>query len=179
MSSRTPMLASLAALALAAVAASAAAAKENYHEKALNADTPDKFEVVAANVRKEMQPGGRYQYVKRDEYQRVDRALEEIQQIFVQYGSIDAMKQDTKVKLFNAQEIVNSILTRRDGERVICTNETKVGSHIPVTTCHTYAQQEEARQATHNQLDEWSRLGCLNAGCGGAPTKPPNAGDSR
>ena len=179
MKSRTMKLAAFAALALA-VATPFATCKENYHEKALNADTPDKFAVVADNIRKEMGQGGRYEYVKPDERKDVDKALEEITAIFTEYGSIAAMKQDSKIKLFNAQEVVNSILTRRDSDRVICKNETKVGSHIPVTNCHTYGQEEEARRGTKQQLDEWQRLGCINAGCGGAPAKgPANAGDSR
>ncbi|HKE48207.1 MAG TPA: hypothetical protein VKB52_09080 [Rhodanobacteraceae bacterium] len=177
MSSRT-ICAVIAALALAA-AATVAAAKENYHEKALNADTPEKFAVVADNIRKEMSPGGRYEYVKPDERKDVEKALGDITAIFDQNGSIADMKQDTKIRLFNAQEVVNSILTRRDSDRVICKNETKVGSHIPVTTCHTYAQEEEARRGTKEQLDEWLRLGCVNAGCGGSPAKAPTNGDSR
>ena len=177
MKSRTTMFAACVSLALAA---SFATAKENYHEKALNADTPDKFAVVADNIRKEMSPGGRYEYVKPDERKDVDKALQDITAIFTEYGSIAAMKQDTKIKLFNAQEVVNSILTRRDSDRVICKNETKVGSHIPVTSCHTYGQEEEARRGTKNQLDEWQRLGCTNAGCGPSPAKgPATNGDTR
>jgi hypothetical protein len=33
------------------------------------------------------------------------------------------MKQDTKVKLFNDQDVIKSILTHRDRDRVICKNE--------------------------------------------------------
>jgi hypothetical protein len=169
MNPRTAVHAALVALALA-VATPEAIAKENYHEKALNADTRDKFEAVASDVRKEMEPGGRYEYIKPEERQTVDRKLSEMEAL-LSASDVAAMKQDDKIKLFNAQEIVNSILTRRDSDRVICKNETKVGSHIPTTNCHTYGQEEEARRGTHNQLDEWLRRGCAVAGCVGASGK--------
>jgi hypothetical protein len=150
-----------------------AAAKENYHEKTFNADTQDKFQAVADGVRKEMQPGGRYEYVKPEERATIERSLGEMDALFAQGGGVATMKQDDKVKLFNAQEVVNSILTRRDSERVICKDEPKLGSHIRTTSCHTYGQEEEARRGTKNQLDEWKRLGCVNAGCAGSPAKRP------
>ena len=157
-----------------ALACASAGAKENYHEKAFNADTKDKFEQVAENIRKEMNDGGRYEYVTPKEHNTIDQKLDEIQALFSQYGTIADMKQDQKVQLFNAQETVNSILTHRDRDRVICKNEAPLGSHIPVTSCHTYGQEEDARHETHNQLDEWTRLGCVKAGCGGA-SKPSAA----
>lgn len=150
---------------LALVAVSAVGAKENYHEKTINADTKEKFVEIAANVRQEMEGGGRYQYVKPDERRTIDQKLTEMETLFSENGSVQGMKQDIKVKLFNDQEVVNSILTHRDRDRVICKNEAPLGSHIPVTTCHTYGQEEEAREGTHNQLDEWKRTACRGAIC--------------
>lgn len=160
-------------VALALLAAMPAMAKENYHEKAFNADTAEKFQATADDVRKEMESGGRYQYVKPDERKTIDKALTEMQALFTQNGSVEAMNQGDKVKLFNNQEIVNSILTRRDGDRVICKDEPKLGSHVRTTSCHTYAQEEEARRGSHDVMDEWTRRGCANAGCAGAPSKRP------
>jgi hypothetical protein len=159
--------------------AAIASGKENYHEKALNADTRAKFAEIAANVRNEMRAGGRYEYVKPDERKTIDRKLSEMESLFDQNESIQSMQQDTKVKLFNAQEVVNSILTRRDRDRVICKNEPPLGSHIPVTSCHTYGQEEEARRGTQEQLNEWMRRGCAKEGCVGTPPKGPSgSGDS-
>src|SRR5689334_5635256 len=117
--------------ALIFVSATTAAAKENYHENGFNADTQEKFQTVAEGVRKEMEPGGRYEYVKPDERATIERSLAEMEALMSASGGVANMKQDQKIKLFNAQEVVNSILTRRDSDRVICKNETKVGSHIP------------------------------------------------
>ena len=172
MSSLTAIRTAVIALALV-VAMTSAVAKENYHEKAFNADTTEKFEATADGVRKEMEAGGRYQYVKPDERKTIDKSLTEMQALFTQNGSVEAMNQGDKVKLFNAQEVVNSILTRRDGERVICKDEPKLGSHVRTTSCHTYAQEEEARRGSHDVMEEWTRRGCANSGCG--PTPKPGA----
>ena len=149
-----------AAVAAAIALSGAAGAKENYKEKAFNADTRDKFEAVAANVREEMEDGGRYQYVKQDERKKIDAALSEMSALFAETGSVQAMDEDTKIKLFNDQEIVNSILQRRDGDRVICKKQAPVGSHIPITTCHTYAQEVEAREGARNQMSSWGQGAC-------------------
>jgi hypothetical protein len=163
-----------------ALTCAVAGARENYHEKSFNADTKEKFQTVAANIRKEMNDGGRYEYVTPKEHATIEQKLGEIETLFTQYDSIANMKQDQKVQLFNAQDTVNSILTHRDRDRVICKNEAPLGSHIPVTSCHTYGQEEDARHETHNQLDEWKRLGCVKAGCGPAGKPPANSsGDSR
>ncbi len=149
-----------AAIAASVAICGAAVAKENYKEKAFNADSRDKFEAVSADVRRQMEEGGRYQYVKPDERIKVDAALTEMSTIFAANDSVASMPEPAKIKLFNDQEVVNSILTQRDGDRVICTKTAPVGSHIPITSCHTYAQEVEAREGTKKQMNEWGRGAC-------------------
>jgi hypothetical protein len=146
-----------------------AAARENYKETGIKADTKEAYAAVAADVRSEMEGGGRYEYVKPDERKTVDAKLTEMSALFEQSGSVANMKEDQKIALFNAQETVNSILTKRDRDRVICKKEAPIGSHIPVTTCHTYGQEEDARLATRKQLSDWKQAPCVgdNAACAG------------
>ena len=155
----------LSAMLLAFLAVGSAGANEHYKEKAFNADTREKFQEIAANVRKEMEPGGRYQYVEPKERKTIDQKLSEMESLFQANASVGDMRQDTKIKMFNAQEVVNSILTHRDRDRVICKSQAPIGSHIPVTSCHTYGQEVEARHATHNQMDEWTRGACSGDIC--------------
>lgn len=148
------------AIAVSIALCGISAAKENYREKAFNADSKDKFESVAASVHKEMAEGGRYQYVKPEERTTIDSKLGEMSALFAENGSVQSMKEETKIKLFNDQEIVNSILQQRDGDRVICKKEAPIGSHIPITSCHTYAQEQEARSGAHKQMDSWGQGNC-------------------
>jgi hypothetical protein len=151
-------------------------ARENYHEKQVNADNKEAFAAVAQNVRREMDHGGKYEFVPTDERAKIDRSFAEMTALFDQYGTVAAMNQDAKVKLFNDQEVVNSILTRRDRDRVICTNRAPIGSHIAKTTCHTYAQEVEARQETQKQMSDWKVMGCAGTPSGrGTSAQPPIA----
>ncbi|MET0229694.1 MAG: hypothetical protein ABW186_02035 [Rhodanobacteraceae bacterium] len=144
-----------------------AGAKENYHENSVKADTKEAFDQLADTVRSGMGDGGKYEYVKPQEKVTIEKKLNEMDSIFdAGGGSVATMKEEQKIALFNAQETVNSILTLRDRDRVICKKEAPVGSHIPVTSCHSYAQEVEAREGTKKQLEEWGRGQCRDH-CGG------------
>jgi predicted secreted protein len=145
-------------------------AKEKYHE-AVNAGSLEELEKVSASVRKDMESGGRYEYVSPTERQKVDQKLTEMETLLQHNGPAE-LKEREKIQLFNAQEVVNSILAHRDRDRVICKSEAPIGSHIPVTTCHTYAQEVEARKGAQRFFDDVSKPQCsggTGAGfsCGG------------
>jgi len=164
------------ALALSLAALQTAGARENYHEKQVNADTKEAFADISQNVRRQMDTGGKYEFVPADERTKIDKTFGEMTALFDQYGTVSAMNEDAKVKLFNDQEVVNSILTKRDRDRVICENKTKLGSHIRETTCHTYAQEVQARQETQKQMSDWKVMGCAGTSSGrGNATQPPIA----
>lgn len=161
---KTPIAA---AVVLSFALCALAGAQENYKEKAFNADTADRFEATAESVRKEMEPGGRYQYVKAAERTKVDVALSDMSALFAEHHSVAEMNQDTKVHLFNDQELVNAILHQRDGDRVICKNESPIGSHRAVTKCRTYAQEVEARRGTNKQTQPRDQGSCSDSGASG------------
>jgi hypothetical protein len=164
------------AVALSMAILAPCSAKENYHEKGVNADSKETFADLSQNVRREMDTGGKYEFVPPDERAKIDKSFTEMTALFDQYGTVSAMNQDAKVKLFNDQEVVNSILTKRDRDRVICTNKAPVGSHIPKTSCHTYAQEVQAHQETEKQMSDWKVMGCAGTSSGrGAATQPPVA----
>jgi hypothetical protein len=157
----------VASLLALAVCLGNAFAKENYHENSVKADTKEAFDEIAQTVRSGMDTGGKYEYVKPQERITIEKKLDEMDKIFdAGGGSVASMKQEQKIALFNAQETVNSILTLRDRDRVICKKEAPIGSHIPVTTCHTYAQEVEAHEGTKKILSEWGRAPCKEH-CGG------------
>jgi hypothetical protein len=164
------------AIALSMVILAPCSAKENYHEKQVNADSKEAFADISQNVRREMDHGGKYEFVPPDERVKIDKSFGELTARFDQYGTVSAMNQDAKIKLFNDQEVVNSILTKRDRDRVICTSKAPIGSHIPQTSCHTYAQEVEARQQTQKQMTDWKVMGCAGTSSGrGVATQAPIA----
>jgi len=149
------------------VIAASAGTKDNYHE-VVNAKTEEAFSQLAESVRNEMEAGGRYEFVKPAERTSIDKSFSEMASLFRQRGAVDKMSQDEKVILFNSQEVVNAILTKRDSDRVICENRAPVGSHIPKTTCHTYGQEEEARRVANQDMDKAKRAQCVGSHCNGS-----------
>ncbi|MEO7431601.1 MAG: hypothetical protein ABIR62_06180 [Dokdonella sp.] len=133
----------------------------------VKADTREAFEAVAANLRKQMAAAGRYAFVKADERAKVEQGLDAMQALFAANESIDRMDKTMRVKLFNAQEVVNSILTLRDRDRLICERGAQTGSRIVSTSCHTYGDIEAARQASSKFMNERTAAPCNTPGCNG------------
>jgi len=115
-------------------------------ETILKADNAAEFSLVTANVQKEMLPGGRFEFVETSERGIVNTRLADMQALFDKRGFVAQMDMQTKIQLFNDQEAVNAILTRRDNDRLICKHEASLGTHIQRTTCQTYGEEERQRR---------------------------------
>lgn len=114
----------------------------------VKADSKENLEAVMAAIHQQMLPGGRWQFVDKNQRTTIDSRFADMQLLFDRYGSMAQMNEEAKLQLFNDQEAINGILTQRDGDRLICTQEIPVGSHLPVKTCRTYGQMERERQNT-------------------------------
>lgn len=149
-----PPAASPAPMAAApATAPSSAAVPVNDDGKpVVKADTKENFEAVAAAIRKQMQPGGRWQYIDNKERTTIDGSFADMGKLYDQFGSVDKMDSAAKVRLLADQSTVNAILTKKDGERLICQDQIPVGSHLPVKTCKTYAQIQAERNTAQDYL---------------------------
>jgi len=124
------------------------AVPEENGKPVVKADSKENFEAIAAAIHKQMQPGGRWQFVSPRERSTIDGNFADMQKLYDQYGSVDKMDSDAKIRLLQDQSSVNAILTKKDGDRLICQSEMPVGSHLPVKTCKSYAQiQAQQREA--------------------------------
>ena len=151
---------------LASVFCTAAFAKDKEAEPAVKADTADKFAQTVEQIHKEMAPKGRYEYITPARKSELDSELGQMSALMQKNGSVAAMPSEDRVKLFNAQEKVNAILTDNDSGRLICTKVAPVGSHIPVTKCRTYGEIASQRRTDQKFLqDNVHTLGCQNAAC--------------
>lgn len=120
----------------------------------VKAENKDDFAAVAAAVRKEMVPGGRFEFIDSQEHETVDQRLNDMASLFDRFGTVDQMSQDVKIELFNDQEEVNAILQHRDNNRRICESVAPIGSHITRTVCTTYRDKELERRRTQQFLDD-------------------------
>ena len=124
-------------------------------EKIVKADNRADFSGMVTKVQQDMQPGGRYGFIDDKERDSVNQGLAYMQSLFDKYDTVGAMSPAAKIDLFNHQEVVNAILTKRDNERLVCESVAPVGSHIPRTTCRTYGLIEQERRDTQNAMDNF------------------------
>jgi len=117
-------------------------ARASKTEAILKADNATEFSSVTTSVQKEMLPGGRFEFVETSERSGLNTRLADMQALFDKHGTVAQMDMQAKVQLFNDQEAVNAILTRRDNDRLICKHEASLGTHIQRTTCQTYGEVE-------------------------------------
>jgi hypothetical protein len=117
------------------------------------ADTLEKFQAVAADIRKDMSAGGRYEYITPDNKAKVESDLTAMTEM-LQKGSANTLSEPEKVKLFNTQEHLNGVLTHSDGSRLVCERTAPVGTTIPKTTCQTVADIERNRRAGQNSIKQ-------------------------
>lgn len=122
------------------------------------ADNKANFDLVAAAIRKEMQPGGRFGFVDNTGRQTVESRLADMQTLFDQYGSVEKMQGPAQTKLLADQNAVNEVLARNDGNRRICWKETPVGTHFPTTVCRTLAEIQAQRQNARDNLQQNQQL---------------------
>jgi hypothetical protein len=124
-------------------------------EKPVVADTPETFATQTEWIENEMKDGGRYEFTKAADKQRVHVLLGQMGNLLQRSGSVAAMDQSTKVALFNDQEEVNGILKHNDSNRLVCQSIKPIGSNIPQTHCHTYGQLEQTRRYTKMGMEQY------------------------
>lgn len=120
----------------------------------VRADTKKNFEAVVAAIHKEMEPGGRWQYLDSGERSTIDNNFADMQKLYDQFGSVDNMDDTAKSHLVADQNRINAILANNDSNRLICEYHSRVGTHFPVKTCKTYAQM----RAEENNAQEFMRI---------------------
>ena len=125
-------------------------------KRAFRADTPERFELLVSGIRQEMAPGGRYEFLSDSDREMVNRTLDTMGELIEQSGSVDAMQPEDQVTLFTEQEKVNGILVRNSDDRLVCTYVAPVGTHIPMTKCHTVRELRMSLQNYQRQMPDWS-----------------------
>lgn len=148
--------AAAACLALALVALPLAA-KERV-EPVVNASTKDAFATESAKVRTEMDKGGRFEFVNKDERQTVNTKLDAMTAMFEKKPSVAEMNEAERIQMINDQEQINAILTRSDGDRMICKSVAPIGSHIPVKTCKTQRQLADEQRNSRQFMNDRSTV---------------------
>lgn len=147
----------MSAVLTALLVATPAVAKKEV-EQVVKADTLEAFQKVADSVREQMKSGGHYEYIKITDKNIVDHELDQMAALLQKSGSVEAMNKDDKLVLFNLQEKVNGTLANNASDRLLCERTNPVGSHIPVTTCQTYAELMRRNSESKKYMQDSARM---------------------
>lgn len=123
-------------------------------EKPLIAQTLDGFHKEATSIRDGMQPGGRYEFLKANDRDRVEADLTAMEAVLQRNAGQNDLNSADKLRLVNAQEEVNGILKHNDSNRLVCESRAPIGSHLPVKTCRTYGEIEEQRREAQKGVSD-------------------------
>jgi hypothetical protein len=140
-----------------------AVAGDKVVEKPVAADTPEKFAAVAAQVRKDMGAGGRYEFIHTEDKAKVDADLDSIAAMLQKAGSVSAMAQEERLQLLNTQENLNGLLTHSDRNRLVCERRAPVGTNIPQTSCRTVADIEKSRRESQKYMNDHAKDANVNS----------------
>ena len=118
---------------------------------------PAQFAELAAALEAEMRTGGRFEYGTSAERARIDAAVQRMGEALHGKRGLGDLSERERVAVFNAQEEINGILTKRDGERLICAHKKMVGSHRKFTVCETYAERMARIKGSREQADDLNK----------------------
>jgi len=127
-------------------------------EKPLVGQTLDSFNQESAKIREQMQPGGIYGLMKPADKARVETRLGDMQKLLTDHAADSSMAPNDRIALANAQEEVNGLLRHNDMNRLVCERRAPVGTNIPVTTCRTFGEIEEARHDAMKSMTDANGL---------------------
>lgn len=106
------------------------------------------FEEQRTAILKDLDGGKVYSEITPKERGDVKDALARISGALQAPSGVQGLNDEEKARVFNDQELVNSILTRAgEDSRLVCTREKKVGSHRPTTQCLTVAERRRMAEA--------------------------------
>lgn len=158
-----------AAIAAALLTSTAAFAVDKYPFKPdLDKQNVESFDMQAAKVRQEMDKGGRFQNIKEEDRAKVDEGLTFMHDLIVANGSVAAMKEDDRIRLFNRQERINALLTNSENKRIICEKSYEPGSLFRSTTCKSVAERAQRERDSKNTLEAAQNHVEIGSGSGAA-----------
>ncbi|MEO8672440.1 MAG: hypothetical protein ABI411_14075 [Tahibacter sp.] len=141
-------------LMLCASAVSPLAMADQKPDPALRAASKESFDGQSAAILAQMKAGERWEFVTAAERKIIERRLDEISTLLGGAESLDTLSPDQKGRLLVAQEDVNAILTKKDGNRIICLKEAPIGSHRRELRCETFANREHERVESRKYMHD-------------------------
>ena len=114
-------------------------------------DVHQSFDAQRQSIEADLADGKTYSELSDSDRSKVTEALQRMGSLLHDAGGVAALDEAQKVRVFNDQELVNSILAKAGNDsRLVCRREKQIGSNRITTQCMTALQRarqtEEARK---------------------------------
>lgn len=106
----------------------------------------ESFDRQVSDVHGKMVDGGRYAGVQPKERAQLDSDFSLIRELLERKLASGKLDDRDQVDLANAQEHANAILTRNDGDRLVCTYDKRTGSNFKFKNCMSVSDRETVRR---------------------------------
>ena len=114
---------------------------------------PSEFEAQMISIQEALDDGGTYGDISSTERRDVLAALARIRTALGPSGDASRLNERQKLRVFNDQELVNSILTGAgDDSQLVCRREKKTGTHLASNQCLTVAERRQAAEHARDTL---------------------------
>jgi len=111
--------------------------------------TSASFAEQKARIEAALADGKSYAEIDSMQRKEVTGALNRIARLLESAGSADGLNKRQKIRIFNDQELINTILTRAgEDSQLICRRDKPVGSHFATDVCETVAERRRLREAS-------------------------------
>lgn len=119
--------------------------------QALNVESS--FHEQRQRILTDLETGEKYSEISQQDQRDVRSALDRIALEIDSAGSIGALGSDRRLRVFNDQELINTILTRAgEDSRLVCKREKSVSTRLPSTQCLTVAQRRKLREEAQDHM---------------------------
>lgn len=112
---------------------------------------------------------GEYARFDRQALERMHHAQDKVFELLDGVSTVDELKPDDQVELFNALEEVKAVISENDADRQQCWRERKLGTTMKTTRCATMSELRAVKDDTRGYLDSPTMCssGAGGADCGG------------
>ncbi len=104
-------------------------------------------------------PNGEYSRFDEAAVRKMESAQDRVFRLLNGVTSLDQLNEQQKVDLFNALDEIDATLLAKDGNRLICHIEPKLGTHLTERRCETVADREKnVKESRKFMMDHPDRI---------------------
>lgn len=132
-----------------AIAPASVMAKEAFD---LSATSAAEFRQQADALRNELKAGGKYASLSPKDKEQIGKQLEVLQDLYDDREAGKRFGKRDEVKLVNASEEINGLLSGDEDDRLVCQQERRLGTNRTERVCMTVAERRERREEAAKEL---------------------------